>query len=199
MSLTAFTHCLRARRFPWESVVLVAASLAYPGIVYATRAVAPPAVFVIAVVILVAVRLATLRSPAARIWRVPLAGAIAIIVAMAALDPTTAAKAYPSVISLMAAAVFGTTLLYPPSLIERLARLREPDLPPEAGPYCRNVTIVWTVWLSANAVVAALLALRGSDEAWALWTGLVAYVLMGVLFVGEWAVRRFVRLRAARR
>ena len=33
----------------------------------------------------------------------------------------------------MTAALFGITLWYPPSLIERIARLREPDLPPGAG------------------------------------------------------------------
>jgi uncharacterized membrane protein len=198
MSLTAFTHCSRARRFPWESVALVAASLAYPGIVYGTREIAPPSAFVILALLVIGLRLATLRSPASRIWRAPLAGAIAIIIAMAAIDPTTAAKAYPSVISLMTAVVFGTTLLYPPSLIERFARLREPSLPPEAASYCRKVTIAWTVWLSVNAVVAAILAVRGSDEAWALWTGFVAYILMGMLFVGEVAVRRFVRLWAAK-
>jgi len=48
-----------------------------------------------------------------------------------------------------------------------------------------------------NAVIAAILAVRFSDAAWALWTGLVAYVVMGALVVGEMAVRRVVRTRAA--
>jgi uncharacterized membrane protein len=173
--------------------------LAYPGIVYATRGIAPPSAFVIVALAVIGLRLATLRSPASRIWRAPLAGVILIIAAAAMVDTMTAAKAYPSVVSLMTAAAFGTTLFYPPSLIERIVRSREPDLPLEASSYCRKVTIVWTVWLSANAVVAAILAVRGSDEAWALWTGLLAYVMMGVLFIGEVAVRHFVRLQAAKR
>jgi uncharacterized membrane protein len=195
-SLTGFTHSSRSRRFAWESVALVAASLAYPGIVYGAREIAPPWAFVIVALALVAVRLLTLRSPQSHIWRLPLTGAIGIIIVTAVVDPDIAAKAYPSIVSLMIAAVFGTSLLYPPSLIERFARLGEPDLPPDAGSYCRNVTVVWTLWLSANAVVSAILALRASDEAWALWTGLVAYIVMAALFAGELAVRRIVRSRA---
>ena len=197
MSLTAFTHCSRNRPFPWGTVALVAASLAYPGIVYAAREVVPPLAFVTIALLAVAIRLATLRSPASRIWRTPLLLTIALIVATAAVNPVIASKAYPSVISLMTAAAFGASLLYPPSLIERFARLQEPDLPPEAAPYCRKVTIIWTLWLYLNAVIAAVLAVQFSDAAWALWTGFIAYVLMGALFVGEMAVRRVVRARAA--
>ena len=76
--------------------------------------------------------------------------------------------------------------------------MREPDLPPTAQSYCRKVTIVWTVWLIANTIIAAVLSLPEHDEAWALWTGLVAYLLMGALFAGEIVVRRIVRRRVAK-
>ena len=49
-----------------------------------------------------------------------------------------------------------------------------------------------------NTIVAALLSLPGHDEAWALWTGLVAYFVMAALFAGEIVVRRFVRGRVAK-
>lgn len=57
--------------------------------------------------------------------------------------------------------------------------------------------MVWTVWLVSNAAVAGALALWGSDEAWALWTGLIAYIVMGLLFGGEVLVRRSMRRRHA--
>ena len=50
--------------------------------------------------------------------------------------------------------------------------------------------MVWTAWLSLNALVALVLAVFGSDAAWALWTGVIAYLIMGVLFAGEFALRR---------
>ena len=121
-----------------------------------------------------------------------------LIAALAALDAPLAVKAYPAAVSLAAATVFGATLLHPPSLIERFARCREPDLPPAAQSYCRKVTIVWTAWLITNTIIAAVLALPGHDEAWALWTGLVAYFFMAALFAGEIVVRRFARGRVAK-
>jgi uncharacterized membrane protein len=117
------------------------------------------------------------------------------IALLAALDTPLAVKAYPVAVSLAAASVFGATLLHPPSLIERFARLREVDLPPAAHSYCRKVTIVWTVWLSANTIIAAILALPGNDAAWALWTGLLAYLIMGALLAGEIVVRHIMRGR----
>jgi uncharacterized membrane protein len=94
--------------------------------------------------------------------------------------------------SIAIAAVFAMSLAHPPSLIERYARLRHPELPPEGRSYCRAVTMVWTAWLSVNALVALLLAVFGSDAAWALWTGVIAYLVMGFLFAGEFVLRRMV-------
>jgi uncharacterized membrane protein len=181
------------RWFSSSSVAVVAASLLYPGFVYLCRSFVPPLAFVVMALTLIVVRLATLRSPAGRVWRMPLVTAAAIIAVLAGLDTPLAVKAYPAAVSLVAASVFAATLLYPPSLIERIARVREPDLPPAGQSYCLKVTIVWTVWLSTNTIIAAALALAGNDEAWAIWTGFIAYLVMGALFAGEMAVRRIVR------
>lgn len=187
----------RSKPVALGTAALVAASLLYPGLVYAGRAAVPPLAFVALALALIGVRFAASSSPIARVWRLPLAGAAAVIAGLAALDGPLAAKAYPVVLSLGTAAVFGVSLFRPPSLVERFARLQEPDLPPQGQAYCRTVTIVWTVWLVANAAVAAALALWGSDALWALWTGIVAYVVMGSLFGGEVLVRRTVRRRHA--
>ncbi|AWK86259.1 hypothetical protein [Azospirillum thermophilum] len=174
---------------------LVAASLAYPGVVYLGRGAVPPQVFVAVALALIGLRLAALAGPTARAWRAPLFGAAAVVAALALLDPALAAKAYPVAVSLGFAVAFGVTLWRPPSLIERIARLREPDLPPRGVAYCRTVTVLWTVWLLGNAGIAAALAVAGSVEAWALWTGLLSYLVTGVLFAGELLVRRTVRRR----
>lgn len=145
----------------------------------------------------IAGRAALSRSPTMRLWRPPLFAAAAAIAILAAIDPLLAAKSYPVAMSLVAAVLFGTSLLHPPSLIERFARLREPNLPPGAQEYCQRVTMVWTGWLMLNAAISALLAAVGDDAAWAIWTGLVSYLVMGLLYVGEIGVRRVVRRRAA--
>jgi uncharacterized membrane protein len=187
----------RNKPFPFGTAALVAASLLYPGLVYAGRAAVPPLAFVALALTLIGGRVAVSSSPVWRVWRLPLALAAAVIAGVAALDGHLAAKAYPVALSLGAAAVFGVSLLRPPSLIERFARMQEPDLPTKGQAYCRTVTIVWTVWLVANAIVAAALALWGSDAMWALWTGIVAYLVMGALFGGEFLIRRVVRRRHA--
>ena len=179
-------------------VAVVTASLLYPGIVYLTRAIVPPSAFVAVALAIIGLRLVALRSPLERVWRVPLIAAAAMIGALAILDTPIAVKGYPAAISLTAAAMFGATLLYPPSMIERFARLREPDLSPAGRSYCRMVTIVWTVWLSANTIISAVLAAPGHDALWAIWTGLVSYLVMGALFVGEIALRRILKTRATK-
>ncbi len=61
--------------------------------------------------------------------------------------------------------------------------------PPEWR-YTRRVTQVWCGFFVLNGGLALCTALWASDAGWALYNGLVAYVLMGLLFAGEWLVRR---------
>jgi len=196
MSSTVSKTCSPPKRFPLAAVLLGAAGVLYPLLVYIGRAAVPPLAFVGVALALIALRLAVSRGSLARPWRAPLAGAAVAIAVLAPLDAQLAAKAYPVVLSLGVAALFGASLVRPPSLIERFARLTEPDLPPAGQAYCRKVTMAWTVWLLANAAVAAALALWGSEAAWALWTGLIAYLVMALLIGGEVLVRRRVRGRA---
>ncbi len=177
------------------SVTAVTASLLYPFLVYYGMRWLPPLSMVAFALAVIGIRLLTLRHQAARMWRGPLLAAAAGLAILAAMDGRLAAMAYPVLLSLGMAVLFGQSLFRPPSLIERIARLADPDFPPANAAYCRNVTVVWTVFLIANAAVAAGLAFWGTAEAWTLWTGLVSYLLMGSLFVGEYAVRHVVRRR----
>ncbi|RRJ95119.1 DNA gyrase subunit B [Opitutaceae bacterium TAV4] len=97
---------------------------------------------------------------------------------------------YPVAVSLILLAVFGWTLLRPPSLVERLARLADPRLPPAAVAYTRNVTRVWCVFFACNALAALATCLRGDLRLWTLYNGAVSYLLIGLLMAGEWLVRR---------
>lgn len=99
---------------------------------------------------------------------------------------------YPVGVNLLMLLLFGASLLTRQSLIERLARLREPDLPPAGVRYTRRVTQIWCVFFVLNGSVAAALVLMQAWAAWALYTGVIAYVLMGALLGGEWLYRRYV-------
>ena len=59
----------------------------------------------------------------------------------------------------------------------------------------RTVTKVWCGFFVANGLAALGTALWASPKVWSLYNGVVAYLLMGVLFAGEYLVRlRFKRL-----
>lgn len=104
-----------------------------------------------------------------------------------------AVKAYPVLVSLGFAALFGLSLRYPPTIVERIARLTTPDLPPAGVHYTRQVTWVWFGFLILNAVIALSLALWSTLALWTLWCGLLSYIAMGLLFAGEYVVRRKVQ------
>ena len=173
--------------------VIVVLSIAYPFGVLAVGADAPPFTFVLAACALLGLR-AIVRPPQ---WigalRWPAAAAIAMIGGLALLDSTMAAKAYPVVVSGGFALLFGASLWRGPSLVERIAELHGDVLTPAARRYCRRVTMVWTLWLVLNTLIAAALALAGSVAAWALWTGFVFYLITGLIFAGELMLRRLLQ------
>lgn len=107
-----------------------------------------------------------------------------------AIDRPDAMYWYPVLVSGLMLLVFGGSLFAEQTIIERLARLRQPDLPPEGVRYTRRVTQVWCGFFVVNATIVLLLIALQAWQAWALYTGLIAYGLMGLLFVGEWCCRQ---------
>ncbi len=85
---------------------------------------------------------------------------------------------------------FGRSLLVPPSLVETFARTIRSDFSDEHVAYCRRVTMLWTAFFLLNGSLSLRLALIGSLEAWTLYNGLIAYILMGMVFAGEFLYRR---------
>lgn len=102
-------------------------------------------------------------------------------------------RLYPFAVSSGMLLMFACSLHWPPSMIERFARMQTPDLPPAGVRYTRKVTQLWCVFLFLNAGVALYTALWSSREIWSLYNGFISYVLMGLLFAGEWIYRKRVR------
>jgi uncharacterized membrane protein len=96
---------------------------------------------------------------------------------------------YPALVSGVMLVIFSWSLLSPPSVIERLARIQHPDLPSEGVIYTRRVTQVWCVFFIVNGTIALATALWSSLEIWSLYNGLIAYILMGILLGGEYVIR----------
>ena len=76
-------------------------------------------------------------------------------------------------------------------LIEQFARLDFGDtLPAEITAYCRKLTILWTIFFAANIAGCTWLAIKGDDATWVLYNGLIVYLLIGSLLLGEYLWRR---------
>lgn len=141
--------------------------------------------------------LALLRAVSSRErlwWWVALAtGALAAWASLA--NAALPLKLYPVLVNLALLLLFGLSLRFGPPLVERMARLREPTLPPAAVAYTRRVTQVWCGFFVLNGSLALLTALYASERVWALYNGVIAYVLIGALFAGEWLLRQRVKAR----
>ncbi len=97
---------------------------------------------------------------------------------------------YPVMVNLGFLSLFAGSLIFPPPIIERMARIRDPDLSSRGVAYTYKVTWVWIIFFIINGSLAAMTAIWGSDEIWALYNGFIAYLLIGILAASEWLVRR---------
>lgn len=97
----------------------------------------------------------------------------------------------PVVVSSYLFGTFAWSLRHGPPMIERFARLVEDDLPPFTEPYCRRVTVLWCVFLAANAITVAVLAVAAPLGWWAFYTGPIFYLLLALLLSAELCFRKW--------
>lgn len=116
-----------------------------------------------------------------------------LLLAASFLNDRVLLLSYPIAVSAVFLGVFGHSLVHPPTVVERLARIREPDLPARGVAYTRKVTWVWCFFFLGNGLVSAATVWHGDVALWTLYNGLIAYVVMGLLFAGEWMIRSRVR------
>lgn len=124
------------------------------------------------------------------ILRIPLM-VLGLVALGVVLDDPRYVLAMPVLINAVLLATFGATLLPGATpMIERFARMQDPALDAPKQAHCRQFTWVWCVFFVLNGGTAAVLALASPLSTWATYTGLVAYVLMGLLFAIEYVVRK---------
>ncbi len=170
------------------NALVLTLTLLYPIIVY--YAVQTVAVWQVAsgLFVLLLIRLMLRREKqAADYWLGLLA--IALCLYAAWQNSAIALRFYPVLINLGLLLWFATSLRFPPTVIERFARLQHPDLPEEGVRYTRNVTKAWCLFFLFNGVLALITAVWGSFELWTLYNGIISYVLMGVLMAIEYRIR----------
>ena len=100
---------------------------------------------------------------------------------------------YPVMMNIVMLSVFAGSLFRGMPVIERIARLREPDLPESGVSYTRKVTVAWCVFFIVNGSISLATVLGGDLYIWTLYNGLASYILMAIMVVGEMLIRRKVR------
>jgi uncharacterized membrane protein len=106
------------------------------------------------------------------------------------LDDHRFLLATPVLMNLGLFVTFAGSLRTDTPLVERFARMQVSDLSAEELRYCRTVTQVWSLFFVLNGTVALALALLAPLSWWALYNGLLAYVLIGLLGASEYVIRK---------
>ncbi|MBK6738487.1 MAG: hypothetical protein IPG64_11485 [Haliea sp.] len=172
--------------------------LVYPFIVLYGLQVLPLQQIGLFFIALASLRLLFLRSqPKNNLLPILLSLVLLLIAAHALMsNESNGLRFYPVAVNAVLLFVFATSLRSETPIIERLARISDPHLPPRAVEYTRKVTVVWCLFFVINGLIALYTALFSSFQIWALYNGAVAYGLTGLLFVVELIVRRKVKWAA---
>lgn len=181
-------------------VLVVASGLAYPLLVYAGLSYFEPRTLAIALGLGVGVRVAGIAwgRPGVDVRRLLLAP-VAVGVVLVVTGVFNEGRIFlfvPALINLALLVSFAHTLREGPSMIETYARLQVDDLDEAECEYAVRATRVWCGFFLVNGGIALWLAVQASVGVWAFYTGLLSYVLMGLLFATEflyrtWRFRRY--------
>ncbi|MGH1346096.1 MAG: hypothetical protein ACRBN8_31315 [Nannocystales bacterium] len=178
------------------SIAWVSLAVLYPGMVYYSSVNWPPRTASLVLLVTLAgiygfQRIATGPSaPGSNpMAKIPLL-AVAVLGLGALLKNEGFARLVPILINGGLLVLFASSLRGPVSMVESFARRQDPDLSPPKVQYCRTVTIVWCWFFVCNIALTLALALFAPLEWWTMYTGLLAYVAIGLLSTIEYTVRK---------
>lgn len=114
---------------------------------------------------------------------------IAFAAAITLTASETLVRLYPVAISGGLLLVFSTTIIRPPSMIQRIAVATGAVLDEAGVRYTRTLTMVWCGFFLVNGAIALCTAVLGSREQWVIYNGLLSYLIAGALFAGERLLR----------
>ena len=97
-------------------------------------------------------------------------------------------KLYPVMMNALMCAAFWSSL-YKKPLITVFAEKMHCVLDDDGLAYTRKVTVAWTAFMAANTVLS-MVSVFLSDWLWTLYNGLISYILIGIMIVGEYLIRQ---------
>jgi uncharacterized membrane protein len=132
--------------------------IGYPLLVYLSLSYLDAKVLALVLILLAAARLACVgqdRRASSMLLALLLSlGSVAAIGFLVIVSGSPAfLRYYPVCMNAVMLLLFGLSLLRPPSMIERIARIREPNLPDAAVRYTRTVTEVWCLFFGIGGAL----------------------------------------------
>ncbi len=146
------------------------------------------------IAVLALLRILLLKNKNNSVLKTGLIGAVLLLcLALLAmmLEASLWLKLSPVALSLLLLFFFASSLFSSKSMIERFAELREKNITPEKKQYMRKLTVVWCVFFVINATISVYTIFL-SDKSWMLYNGLISYLLIGTLVVGELLFRHLI-------
>ena len=175
-------------------VVFIALLALYPFIIYFGLKTLPPSAFGLILAVLLLMRFGIIR-PEERKTAVPM---ILILLAYAVASTLVGSVAmllyYPVLVNAILFVLFAASLRSGDPLLLRIVRARGIPMSDHGPRYLTRLTGVWAVFFVVNGLVA-LWTTTASIEIWTLYNGMISYLLVGALILGEITFRRHYKRR----
>ena len=98
------------------------------------------------------------------------------------------AKYYPVIVNFVLFCIFFGSTFSEETVIQKMAKLMEPNIKPKALEYTRRLTYIWSIFMLANFFIS-LATVFMSEKVWAIYNGFLSYMLVGGFFIREYMVR----------
>jgi uncharacterized membrane protein len=166
----------------------------YPAIVYFGIRYLPVSFFGVLLALLLLLRSSVMASGEKRLLLPLLILHLAYSIVTAVTGSQHLLLLYPVLVNFSLCALFALSLAQDQSLLLRLVRARNIPLSEHAPSYLWRLTAVWAIFFLLSGV-AAIVSGMISLEAWALYNGFIAYLLVATLMAGEWVFRGWYKRR----
>lgn len=120
--------------------------------------------------------------------KILLCAGLFVLIASAISQKAEFVKLYPVVMNFTVMAIFSFSLMRKP-FVQIIGERMRGTLPPKGIEYARKATIAWSLFMLFLTLVS-LATVFMSDACWAVFNGLLSYVLIALMFLVEYLVRR---------
>ncbi len=98
-------------------------------------------------------------------------------------------KLYPVLMNISICAIFALSLLKTPVITQFAQKMHKRQLNQKEKIYTRHVTVAWAVFMLCNTIIS-LVTVFLSNKIWVLYNGLISYILIGLMMLTEYIIRK---------